>query len=113
MVCRDRFEDVSLVSSLRIFVETFVPCCWFSILRSPKPDISKKSLLIAMPFPLTTRVLNLLAAASVVAAANIPQTLIRDVVIIGGGASGVHAAIRLRDDFHKSIALIEKQEILV
>lgn len=66
-----------------------------------------------MPFPLTTRVLNLLAAASVVAEANIRQTFVKDVVIIGGGASGVHAAIRLRDDFGKSIALVEKQEILV
>jgi ribulose 1,5-bisphosphate synthetase/thiazole synthase len=66
-----------------------------------------------MTFSLTTRVLSLLAVASVVAATSIPQTLVKDVVIIGGGASGVHAAIRLRDDFGKSIALIEKQEILV
>jgi succinate dehydrogenase/fumarate reductase flavoprotein subunit len=34
-------------------------------------------------------------------------------VVIGGGASGAYAAVRLRDDFNKSIALIEKQSILV
>lgn len=39
--------------------------------------------------------------------------LYRDVVVIGGGASGAYAAVRLRDDFNKSIALIEKQSILV
>jgi ribulose 1,5-bisphosphate synthetase/thiazole synthase len=37
----------------------------------------------------------------------------KDVVIIGGGASGAYAAFRLREDFGKSIALIEKQKILV
>lgn len=37
----------------------------------------------------------------------------RDVVVIGGGASGAYAAVRLRDDLNKSIALIEKQDILV
>jgi alkyl hydroperoxide reductase subunit AhpF len=43
----------------------------------------------------------------------IPDFLYRDVVVIGGGASGAYAAVRLRDDFDKSIALIEKQDILV
>src|SRR3569833_2055665 len=37
----------------------------------------------------------------------------RDVVIIGGGASGAHAAVRLREDFKKSVILVEKQSILV
>jgi hypothetical protein len=44
---------------------------------------------------------------------SIPDFLYRDVVVIGGGASGAYAAVRLRDDFDKSIALIEKQNILV
>jgi hypothetical protein len=44
---------------------------------------------------------------------SIPEFLYRDVVVIGGGASGAYAAVRLRDDFNKSIALIEKQNILV
>lgn len=44
---------------------------------------------------------------------SIPDFLYRDVVVIGGGASGAYAAVRLRDDFNKSIALIEKQNILV
>ncbi|OKO93882.1 hypothetical protein PENSUB_12161 [Penicillium subrubescens] len=42
-----------------------------------------------------------------------PDILHRDVVVIGGGASGAYAAVRLRDDFNKSIALIEQQSILV
>jgi ribulose 1,5-bisphosphate synthetase/thiazole synthase len=41
------------------------------------------------------------------------NVLHRDVVVIGGGASGAYAAVRLRDDFNKSIALIERQSILV
>jgi cation diffusion facilitator CzcD-associated flavoprotein CzcO len=55
-----------------------------------------------------------LAAAASLATANMPPNIIsRDVVIVGGGASGAYAAVRLRDDFGKSIALIEKQSILV
>lgn len=61
--------------------------------------------------PSATRVLGLLAAAASIATAQ--SSLTKDVVIIGGGAAGAHAAIRLREDFGKSIALIEKQEILV
>ncbi|KAH8774471.1 hypothetical protein F5883DRAFT_627740 [Diaporthe sp. PMI_573] len=36
----------------------------------------------------------------------------KDVVIIGGGASGAHAAVRLREDLNQDIILIEKQPIL-
>lgn len=36
----------------------------------------------------------------------------RDVVIVGGGASGAHAAVRLRD-MGKSIVLVEKRDKLV
>lgn len=42
-----------------------------------------------------------------------PNVLTKDVVIIGGGASGAYAAVRLRDDYNRSIALIEKQDHLV
>jgi heterodisulfide reductase subunit A-like polyferredoxin len=42
-----------------------------------------------------------------------PNILVKDVVIIGGGASGAYAAIRLRDDYNRSIALVEKQDHLV
>lgn len=42
-----------------------------------------------------------------------PNVLFKDVAIIGGGASGAYAAVRLRDDFGKSIALVEKEDRLV
>ncbi|KAM5352646.1 hypothetical protein ACJ41O_005368 [Fusarium nematophilum] len=56
--------------------------------------------------------LNLLAAtslASVAAAGACNPVIEKDVVIIGGGASGAHAAFRLREDLGKSIILIEKE----
>lgn len=56
--------------------------------------------------------------ASAVNAASIPdsaasQIIEKDVVIIGGGASGAHAAVRLREDYGKSIVIVEKQDNLV
>ncbi|KAN0095050.1 amino oxidase [Hyaloscypha variabilis] len=41
-----------------------------------------------------------------------PRTIYKDVVILGGGASGAHAAVRLREDYNKSIIIIEKQDNL-
>lgn len=41
------------------------------------------------------------------------DTITRDVVIVGGGAAGSHAAVRLREDEGKSVVLIEKESILV
>ena len=55
----------------------------------------------------------LLAAAWTVAAADTTNVVKKDVIVIGGGASGAHAAVRLRDDYGFSVALIEKDEILV
>jgi heterodisulfide reductase subunit A-like polyferredoxin len=37
----------------------------------------------------------------------------KDVVILGGGASGTYATVRLREDFNKSVVLIEKESKLV
>ncbi|KUJ19354.1 amine oxidase [Mollisia scopiformis] len=37
------------------------------------------------------------------------RTIYKDVAILGGGASGAHAGVRLREDFNKSIIIIEKQ----
>lgn len=46
-------------------------------------------------------------------AAQLPNVLSKDVVIIGGGASGSYAAVRLRDDYGKNIALVEMNDKLV
>jgi ribulose 1,5-bisphosphate synthetase/thiazole synthase len=40
-------------------------------------------------------------------------TITKDVVILGGGASGAYAAVRLREDFKKSVLVVEKQDHLV
>ncbi|KAK3898435.1 beta-cyclopiazonate dehydrogenase [Staphylotrichum tortipilum] len=53
---------------------------------------------------------SLLAAASAVTATGgwLPEIISRDVAIIGGGASGSYAAIRLKEDFGKSVVVVEK-----
>ena len=60
---------------------------------------------------------SLMAVAwTIVACSGVPcqsDQVTKDVLIIGGGASGAHAAVRLRDDYGLSVALIEKQDILV
>lgn len=61
----------------------------------------------------TTSIFGLLATVPLAAAGSSPNVLYKDVVVVGGGASGAYAAVRIRDDFGKSIALIEKQDILV
>jgi heterodisulfide reductase subunit A-like polyferredoxin len=37
----------------------------------------------------------------------------KDIVIVGGGAAGSHAAVRLREDYNKSVIVIEQEPILV
>ncbi|CCC14449.1 hypothetical protein SMACR_09246 [Sordaria macrospora] len=46
------------------------------------------------------------------ATVNAPKVIARDVVVIGGGAAGSHAAFRLQQDYNKSVVLIEKEAIL-
>jgi hypothetical protein len=41
------------------------------------------------------------------------DVIVKDVAIVGGGAAGSHAAVRLRQDFNKSIILIDKAAQLV
>jgi heterodisulfide reductase subunit A-like polyferredoxin len=41
------------------------------------------------------------------------RIIYKDVVIIGGGASGSHAAVRIREDFGKRVLIIEKKDRLV
>ena len=51
---------------------------------------------------------SLLAAAS--AYAQVDEV---DVLIVGGGATGAYAAVRLREDYNKTIFLVEKTKRLV
>lgn len=56
------------------------------------------------------------AAAAVHVAAQddeVAKTITRDVAIIGGGAAGSYAAVRLRQDYNVSVVLIEKEAVLV
>lgn len=62
----------------------------------------------AVPFVLIA----LLVAAAVASADTVDQVIHRDVVIVGGGASGAHAAVKLRD-MGLTIVLVEKRDRLV
>jgi heterodisulfide reductase subunit A-like polyferredoxin len=67
----------------------------------------------------TLRILaGLVAAAAVATEASLPNSIasrivVRKVAIIGGGASGSHAALRLKEDFGHSVVVIEKENHLV
>jgi hypothetical protein len=54
-----------------------------------------------------------LAAATVVAGSWFPEIIVKDVAVIGGGASGSYAAIRLKEDYKKSVVVIEKAKRMV
>jgi heterodisulfide reductase subunit A-like polyferredoxin len=55
-----------------------------------------------------------LAHFSVGIAADYPLPIVnKDVVILGGGASGTYAAVRLREDYGKSVLLVEMEAVLV
>lgn len=55
--------------------------------------------------------LGVAAAAATASGENVAIDI--DVAIIGGGASGAYAAVRLREDFGKNIVVVEKQDRLV
>lgn len=40
-------------------------------------------------------------------------TIVKDVAVVGGGASGSYSAVRLREDYNVSVILIEKEANLV
>ena len=42
-----------------------------------------------------------------------PESIHKDVIVIGGGASGAYSAVRLREDYGLSVALVEKEPQLV
>ncbi|KAH7238009.1 hypothetical protein B0J15DRAFT_516579 [Fusarium solani] len=50
--------------------------------------------------------------SSTIAATPITNTISKEVVVVGGGAAGAYAAVRLREDYGQSIALIEKEGLL-
>lgn len=41
------------------------------------------------------------------------ETIEVDVCIVGGGATGAYAAVRLREDYGKKVVVIEKENKLV
>ncbi|CEJ57939.1 hypothetical protein PMG11_06614 [Penicillium brasilianum] len=40
------------------------------------------------------------------------DVIVRDVAVVGGGASGTYAAMRLQQDFNKSVVVVEKEQTL-
>lgn len=62
---------------------------------------------------LVKSIVSVLATVSVASAAAAGCPIEKDVIVVGGGASGAHAAYRLREDYGKSVVLIEKEAILV
>jgi hypothetical protein len=99
-------------STIMLAVTTLLPCC-----KSPK--------VATMPVPsiilwIAGAVVMLLSLPTARAEIQIdpstfePEDIIeRDVAIIGGGASGAHAAFRLVEDFGKSVVVVEKESLLV
>jgi NADPH-dependent glutamate synthase beta subunit-like oxidoreductase len=58
--------------------------------------------------------LRALAFSREVIAGHYPLPIVNtDVAILGGGASGTYAAVRLREDYGKSVLLIEMEAVLV
>jgi len=58
-------------------------------------------------------VASLAVAAPALSQSAASKTINVDVAIVGAGASGAYAAIRLKEDFGKTIAVIEKSDALV
>lgn len=89
----------------------------FSVLISSFPGFVKFSDSTSVMFP----VLLVLAGAALTAVATSidegtfasSDILTTDVAIIGGGASGTYAAVRLREDLNTSVLLIETNDHLV
>lgn len=74
------------------------------------PSLVPMGLFTALNF---LSVLVCLAGATAIPESTADFIVKKDVVILGGGASGAHAAVRLREDYGKSIIVVEKQAELV
>lgn len=95
------FFSMNTVRRLVLLRSIFSTCdCWFSM----------KCAIFFLAY--ATFVSGAIALTQSVEAAT--QTYItRDVAIIGGGAAGTYAAVRLREDYNISVVLIETDDRLV
>ncbi|KAH7112969.1 hypothetical protein B0J13DRAFT_657438 [Dactylonectria estremocensis] len=67
-------------------------------------------MLVKTPSLLTAA--GVVALSSIIAATPVTNIISKDVVVVGGGAAGAYAAVRLREDYGQSIVLIEKEGLL-
>jgi len=81
---------------------------------SPSKISRSVKMLRTFVLPLAVTALAGLTTAAINESAFAPEDIYtRDVAIIGGGASGTYAAVRLREDYNVSIVVVEAQDHLV
>lgn len=92
--------------SLRSVIEAHASICAMRLQHSLK---SRLALLISISGLATARSSQASFDKSHYATSDI---IIRDVLVVGGGASGTYAAVRLQQDFNKSVVLVEQKPTL-